>query len=162
MHSEDELAFVLGHEIEHVDHYHAVERLQIEAQLHKLDLEVLADLAGIPLALWQAGYTKDQEFEADSEGLLLVASPVIRRAAPSTCSPALSNSIANIVIHADTPTGEFSQLAIEGLMGYFRSHPRPPQRLARVEALIIRNTFRQTSRSHRCKQGTAIYPRYQP
>lgn len=33
LNSEDELAFVLGHEIEHVDHYHAVERVQVEAKL---------------------------------------------------------------------------------------------------------------------------------
>jgi predicted Zn-dependent protease len=73
MRSEDELAFVLGHEIEHIDHYHSVERVQVEAQLHKLNLDVVAEIAGIPLTLWQAGYTKDQEFEADREGLLLAA-----------------------------------------------------------------------------------------
>ena len=44
MTSEDELAFVLGHELEHIDHYHAVERVQIEAQLKNLDLDVVAAL----------------------------------------------------------------------------------------------------------------------
>ena len=31
MDSEDELAAVLGHEIEHIDHYHCAERVQTEA-----------------------------------------------------------------------------------------------------------------------------------
>jgi len=39
MKSEDELAFVLGHEIEHVDHYHAAEQVQMEARLGHLDLQ---------------------------------------------------------------------------------------------------------------------------
>lgn len=136
MHSEDELAFVLGHEIEHVDHYHAVERVQIEAQLHKLHLEVLSELAGIPLALWQAGYTKDQEFEADSEGLLL--------AAASGYSPQgaldLMNTFLRLdreyVAHSQTPVDALGRLAVESLAGYFRSHPLSSERLANAEKLI--------------------------
>jgi Zn-dependent protease with chaperone function len=57
-----------------IDHYHAVERVQIEAQLHKVSLDAFAALAQIPLSLWQAGYSKEEEFEADREGLRLAAS----------------------------------------------------------------------------------------
>lgn len=136
MYSEDELAFVLGHEIEHIDHYHAVERIQVEAQLHKLNLDALADLAGIPLSLWQAGYTKDEEFEADREGLLL--------AAAAGYSPRGAVDLLNTFIHLDgeyvahsqTPVDALSRLAIESLAGYFRSHPMSSERLARVEKLI--------------------------
>ena len=35
MTTEDRLAAVLGHEIEHVDHYHCAERVQIEATLRR-------------------------------------------------------------------------------------------------------------------------------
>src|SRR5205807_427998 len=38
MDSEDQLANVLGHEIEHVDHYHCVEKAQIETRLRDLPL----------------------------------------------------------------------------------------------------------------------------
>jgi len=137
MTSEDELAFVVAHEIEHIDHYHAVERVQIEAQLHKVSLDAFAALAKIPLSLWQAGYSKDEEFEADREGLLLAASAgYVPRGAIDLLTRFVQLDRA-YVIHADTPTGEFSQLAIEGLMGYFRSHPPASERLARVEALIV-------------------------
>jgi predicted Zn-dependent protease len=74
--SEDELAFVLGHELEHIDHYHAAERVQIEAKLKSMNLEIVAEIAQIPMSLWQAGYSKDQEFEADREGLRIAAAPV--------------------------------------------------------------------------------------
>ena len=44
MHSEDELASVLGHELEHIDHYHCAARAQIEARLRHLPLGELASL----------------------------------------------------------------------------------------------------------------------
>lgn len=136
MRSEDELAFVLGHEIEHIDHYHAVERVQIEAQLHKLNLDVVAELAKIPLTLWQVGYTKDQEFEADREGLLL--------AAESGFSPQgaidLMNTFARLdreyIAQSQTPVDALGRLAVDSLSGYFRSHPLTAERLAQVERLI--------------------------
>jgi predicted Zn-dependent protease len=136
IHSEDELAFVLGHEIEHVDHYHSIERVQIEAQLHKLNLDVVAELAEMPLTLWQVGYTKDQEFEADREGLLL--------AAESGFSPQgaidLMNTFARLdreyIAQSQTPVDALGHLAIESLSGYFRSHPLTSERLAQVDKLI--------------------------
>ena len=136
MTTEDELAFVLGHEIEHIDHYHAAERVQIESRLHNLNLDLVAAIAEIPLALWQAGYTKDEELEADREGL--------RIATASGYSPQGATLLLNLllklhreyVIHAETPTGELGQVAIEGLEGYFRSHPETSERLAQVTQVI--------------------------
>lgn len=136
MHSEDELVFVLGHEIEHIDHFHSVERVQVEARMRKIDLGVLGELAQIPVGLWQAGYSKDEEAEADREGL--------RLACVSGYSPRgaidLLNRFATLreeyVVHAKTPAGELSQLAISGLEGYFRSHPLPSERLAQAQAVI--------------------------
>ena len=69
MTSEDQLASVLGHEIEHIDHYHCAERVQMEARLRNLKLEVVGALVQIPLSVWEAGYNKDEELEADREGM---------------------------------------------------------------------------------------------
>lgn len=137
MTTEDELAFVLGHEIEHIDHYHAVERVQIEAQLHKLNLDEFAAVAQLPLSLWQAGYSKDEEFEADREGLRIA---VAASYSPQGALDLLQRFVhldREYVIHAETPTGELSQLACDGLMGYFRSHPLPSERLAQANDLIL-------------------------
>ena len=136
MMSEDELAFVLGHEIEHIDHYHAVERVQVEAKLKNLDLDVLADLAEFPISLWQTGYSKDEEFEADREGLRIsVAAGYSARGAIDQLQR-WTKLRDEYGIHAETPTDELSELAIQGLAGYFRTHPEPSERLAQVQAVI--------------------------
>lgn len=162
MKSEDELAFVLAHEIEHIDHYHAVERVQIEAQLHNVSLDAFAAVAQIPLSLWQAGYSKDEEFEADREGLLLAASAGYSPRGAIDLLTRLVELDREYVIHADTPTGELSQLAIEGLMGYFRSHPLASERLARVKALIIEEHLSPNQPITPLQTGRQIYPKYQP
>ena len=109
MKSEDEIAFVLGHEIEHIDHFHSVELVQVEARLHKLNLGALGELAQIPIELSQAGYSKDEEAEPDREGL--------RLASVSGYSPRGALDLLNrfvqlhqeYVIHAKTLTDELSQ-----------------------------------------------------
>ncbi|MGP8269496.1 MAG: M48 family metalloprotease [Terracidiphilus sp.] len=139
MTSEDELAFVLGHELEHIDHYHAAERVQIEARLRNLNLDVVAAIAQIPMSLWQAGYSKEQEFEADREGLRL---SVVAGYSPQGAVKMLAR-LADLhreyVVHAGTPVGELSQVAIEGLTGYFRSHPLPSERIAQANEVIAQD-----------------------
>lgn len=136
MHSEDELAFVLGHEIEHVDHYHAAERVQIQAQLHHFDMDIVAALAEIPMSIWQEGYTKDEEFEADREGLRLAVTAGYSPQGAVKLLERWTQLHREYVIHAETPVDELSQVAIEGLNGYFRSHPLPAERLVQVRAVI--------------------------
>ncbi len=68
MDSEDELAAVLGHEIEHIDHYDCAERVQREQALRKIPLGVLIE---IPIEVFEAGYSKDQELQADRDGTRL-------------------------------------------------------------------------------------------
>src|SRR5258706_5272357 len=68
MDSEDELAAVLGHEVEHIDRYHCAERVQTESRLRGLPL---GELIALPVMIFQAGYSKEQELEADREGTRL-------------------------------------------------------------------------------------------
>ncbi len=136
MTSEDELAFVLGHEIEHVDHYHAVERVQMEAQLHHFDLDAISALAQIPMSIWQEGYTKDEELEADRESLRAVVAAGYSPQGAMKLLERWTRLHGEYVIHAETPVDELSELAISGLNGYFRSHPLPSERLAQVRKVI--------------------------
>ncbi|HEY2857224.1 MAG TPA: M48 family metalloprotease [Terracidiphilus sp.] len=136
MKSEDELAFVLGHEIEHVDHHHAVERVQVEAQLHKMDLDVVGEITQIPVSIWQAAYSKDEEFEADREGLRLSSAAGYSPRGAINALEELARLRREYVIHAADPTDELSQLAVEGLNGYFRSHPLPSERIAQAREVI--------------------------
>ena len=136
MRSEDEMAFVLGHEIEHVDHYHAVERVQVEARLHHWDLDAIGALAEIPMSLWQAGYSKDEEFEADREGLRIAAAAGYSPQGAVDQLQRWAKLEPEYSAQAGTPIDEVSQLVFEGLQGYFRSHPLPSERLAQVNAVI--------------------------
>ena len=142
MTTEDELASVLGHEIEHTDHYHCAERVQVEARLRNLKLGVIGALVQIPISVWEAGYNKDEELEADREGM--------RVAVLGGYSPygavALFEKFAKLhkeyIIHAQSPEEELSELAIQSLEGYFRSHPQSSERLAQANALIAQEGWR--------------------
>jgi predicted Zn-dependent protease len=135
--SEDELANVLGHEIEHIDHYHCAERVQVEAKLRNLKLGVIGALVQIPLSVWEAGYNKDEELEADREGMRLAALGGYSPYGAVTLFEKFAKLQQEYIIHAQSPEEELSELAIQSLEGYFRSHPQPSERLAQANALIV-------------------------
>jgi len=136
MTSEDELASVLGHEIEHIDHYHCAERVQVEAKLRNLKLGVIGALVQIPLSVWEAGYNKDEELEADREGMRLAVLGGYSPYGAVTLFERFAKLHKEYIIHAQSPEEELSELAIQSLEGYFRSHPQPSERLAQANALI--------------------------
>ncbi len=136
MMTEDELANVLGHEIEHIDHYHCVERVQLEAKLKNLNLDVLGTLLQIPLEFWEAGYHKDEEFEADREGMYLAVRSGYSPYGAVDTFERFAKLHAEFVIHAQSPEEELSELAIQSLTGYFRSHPLPSERIAQAKSII--------------------------
>jgi predicted Zn-dependent protease len=136
MMSEDELANVLAHEIEHIDHYHCVERVQLEAKLKNLNLDVLGALLQIPLDFWEAGYHKDEEFEADREGIFLAVRSGYSPYGAVDTFERFAKLHDEYAIHAQSPEEELSQLAIQSLNGYFRSHPLPSERLAQAKSIV--------------------------
>jgi beta-barrel assembly-enhancing protease len=133
MDSEDELAAVLGHEIEHIDHYHCAERLQQEQAIRKLPLAELLDL---PIAIFQAGYTKNQELEADREGTLLSMQAGYSANGAIRMFETYQRLYDEVHSRAKTPQDELSQVAIEALEGYFRSHPLPSERIRQVNKIV--------------------------
>jgi predicted Zn-dependent protease len=130
MDSEDQLAGVLGHEVEHIDHYHCAERVQLEARLRNLNLGVVGALLQIPVEVFQAGYTKDQELEADGEGTRLAA----RTGYAPEGAVRLFEKFAKLEREssrpAHTPQEEAARAALQTLQGYFRSHPPAEERIA--------------------------------
>ena len=136
MTSEDELASVLGHEIEHIDHYHCAERVQVEAKLRNLKLGAIGALMQIPLSVWEAGYNKDEELEADREGMRVAVLGGYSPYGAVTLFERFAKLHSEYIIHAQSPEEELSELAIQSLEGYFRSHPQPSERLAQANAVI--------------------------
>jgi predicted Zn-dependent protease len=139
--TEDELANVLAHEIEHIDHYHCVERVQIEAKLKNLNLDVVGALLQLPLDLWQAGYHKDEEMEADREGMFLAVESGYSPYGAVRTFEHFAKLRDEYVIHARSPEEEISELTLQSLQGYFRSHPLPSERLEQAQRLIAQQKW---------------------
>ncbi|HEV2233651.1 MAG TPA: M48 family metalloprotease, partial [Terriglobia bacterium] len=133
MDSEDQLANVLGHEIEHIDHYHCAERVQTEMVLRNLPL---GSLMGLPVEIFEAGYSKAQELEADREGTRLAV-----KAGYSPLGAVRMFQVFNQLYQqrdrkAQTPQEELSSIAQQTLEGYFRSHPIPSERIAQIQKMM--------------------------
>ena len=133
MQTEDELASVLGHEIEHIDNYHCVERYQIKARIHDLPL---AELLVLPVELFQAGYNKEQELEADRDGAYLAVMAGYSPQGAIHLFQRFQRLHREYAIKAESPDQELSQVAIAGIEGYFRSHPLPEERVNQLERII--------------------------
>jgi beta-barrel assembly-enhancing protease len=133
MDTEDELAGVLGHEVEHVDHYHCNERIALQARLRDIPL---GELIALPVELFQAGYSKDQEMEADRDGTALAVMAGYSARAEVRMFQTFERLDREYVQKAESPQEELSQVAIDTITGYFRSHPLPQERERQIEQLI--------------------------
>ncbi len=136
MESEDELASVLGHEVEHIDNYHCVERYQLKARAG-----VLGDLLSLPIELFQAGYSKEQELEADRDGVWLAVKAGYSAQGAVHMFETFDKLHREYVSKAESPDQELSRVAIEGIVGYFRSHPLPQERIQQIQQIIARNKW---------------------
>ncbi|MBI3670619.1 MAG: M48 family metalloprotease [Acidobacteria bacterium] len=134
--SEDELGAILGHEIAHVDQRHAIGRLQYEVKSRKLGLEGLYRISSLGVALFQAGYTKEQELEADRIGLAL---SVAAGYSPGGAVDAMQRlaKLREVSTHKPgSPIEEMADVPVQALQEYFRSHPPVAERIAAFEAEI--------------------------
>jgi predicted Zn-dependent protease len=137
MQSEDALAAVLGHEVEHVDLRHCVERVQTEQHLRNLG--PLGDLLSLPVELFIAGYSKDQELEADRDGTALAVEAGYSPLGIIQLFKEFGRLEKKAGDHSGTPANpadEATQLSMGTLQGYFASHPPSGQRTQQIEKLI--------------------------
>jgi beta-barrel assembly-enhancing protease len=135
MDSEDELAAVLGHEVEHADLGHCAERVQLEARLRSLHIGELAASAWIPYEVFAAGYSKEQELAADRDGTqLAVASGYSPMGAVRMFETFEQFEPQRAKAHS--PQQELSSVALQSLQEYFRDHPRSSERVAQVQQMI--------------------------
>ena len=140
--SEDELASILGHEIAHVDQRHAIGRLQYELQSRKLGLGGLYQLGSIGVKLFQAGYTKEQELEADREGLRLAVASGYSAGGAIDAMKRLERLSRPAGAPAVSPVEEMARVPVQALQEYFRSHPLPRERIAAFEVEIAENGWK--------------------
>jgi beta-barrel assembly-enhancing protease len=134
MDTEDELAGVLGHEVEHVDHYDCNERVALEERMRNIPL---GDLIRLPIALFEAGYSKEQEMEADRDGTALAVLAGYSPLGAVRMFKTFERLDREYVQKAESPQEELSQVAIQAIAGYFSSHPKPEDRVHQIQALIV-------------------------
>ena len=133
MTSEDQLAAVLGHEIEHVDLFHCQERIQIETHARKIPL---GGLLMLPVEIFQAGYSKDQELQADREGTILAVNATYSAQGAIEVFETLGRLYQRQQRRPKDPGDEMSRLAWQTLAEYFRSHPTPDERIRQIQDLM--------------------------
>jgi len=136
MDSEDQLAGVLGHELEHIDQYHCAERVQVEANARKWHLEDVGALAEIPIGLFQMGYSKKQELAADQEGTRLAVQAGYSPIGVIRLFEHFQRLEEEHARHPNDPADELTGLAWQTLSGYFDSHPLPSERIQQVRTMI--------------------------
>jgi predicted Zn-dependent protease len=136
MKTEDELASVLGHEVEHVDNYHCNERVSLRHL-------PFGELIALPVELFQAGYSKEQELEADRDGADLAVSAGYSPQGAIHLFQTFGRLHGQYVSKASRPDQELSQVALEGIIGYFRSHPLPVEREAQIRRIMTSQKWPQ-------------------
>lgn len=134
--TEDALASVLGHEVAHIDRRHAIERLQYELKARKLGLGAFYRLGSLPILLFQQGYSKEQELEADRVGLSLAVEAGYSPAGALAVMRKLAELQPQADKQADSPLQEAAAIPLQSLREYFRSHPPPHDRIAELEKEI--------------------------
>ncbi len=135
MDSEDELASILGHEIEHIDRYHAIDRLQVQSRLQHLGVFRL--ILSVPLELFQAGYSKEQELEADREGTRLGVESGYSATGALRMFDAFDRRFREArEEQAKSPQEEAARVVLATMEGYFRSHPATDDRVAQIHSLM--------------------------
>jgi len=144
MDTEDELAAVLGHEIEHIDHYHCAERIQVQAALRRAPL---GGLVALPVEIFVAGYSKNQELEADREGTKLAAAASYSPQGAIQMFEAFARLYPAKNVRAGTPQEELSDVARQTLEGYFRSHPSNSERIDQIRKMIAADQLPRWTRT---------------
>lgn len=149
--SEAELAFVLGHEIAHVDQRHAIEALAAQIALDRIGLGDVGAVADLPMQLVRRGYRKYQELEADIAGLHFATVAGYDPAAALSPLRRLDGLAPSRTTHgADDPLGEAAGAVVTGLGSYLDSHPVTRERIARLDQLIAgRRWWNRDARSYK-------------
>jgi len=103
--------------------------------------------------VFEAGYTKDQELEADREGTKLSVAAGYSASGAIHMFQTFDRLEKQYRTRASTPGQELSRVALETLQGYFRSHPLPEQRISQLQQMHLPN---------RPERALAVHPISKP
>jgi predicted Zn-dependent protease len=153
MDTEDELANVLGHEVEHIDRRHCAERVQLEMRVRKLPL---GEFVALPIELFEAGYSKAQELEADRRGTALAVWAGYSPLGAIRMLETYARLERDYSSPAKSPRQELSQVAQQSIRGYFRSHPPASERIDQIRRMITDNHWENLTSERPLKVADAF------
>ncbi|MBI5623650.1 MAG: M48 family metalloprotease [Elusimicrobia bacterium] len=126
------LAFVLGHEIGHVELGHCSDGIRTREWFRKAGLSYVGDAAGLLRVLAQLHFSEVQEIEADEFAVKLLKAA---RQDPAAALQAMD------LLELPQDAGarrDPADAAWEGLSDYWRTHPRGWERRSRLQRLVGR------------------------
>lgn len=138
--SEAEVAAILAHEISHVDLRHSIERFQYELLARRILPSDVAAISRLPYSLLTVAYSKQEEQEADINGVMIMAQAGYH---PKYVLVFGARSW-NAVEEARHPlpgaiTQELGAAIGEALKDYFQTHPSWPDRVRALASVLRRN-----------------------
>jgi Zn-dependent protease with chaperone function len=140
--SEAEVAAILAHEISHVDLRQCIERFQYELLIRRILPSDIAAISRLPYSLLTVAYGKQEEYEADIDGLMIMANAGYH----PKYALGIDSTYWNVVEeerHRKAPPGaitqEFGAAIGEALKDYFQTHPSWPDRVRALASVLQRN-----------------------
>jgi len=137
--SEAELAAIIGHEISHISLKHSIGQLQYELALRRIAGDDIAAIIGAAHGLVATTYDRDQETDADLNGILLATDAGYDPRAALGALRLLARFEAGDLEPQRTLAGEIVGGIAGTLDDLASSHPQALQRIADAEAMIARN-----------------------
>ena len=91
---------------------------------------------GLPIEVFAAGYSKNQELEADREGVRLAVGAGYSASGAIRMFETFERFYQESRARVKNPGQELTQTAIDTLDGYFRSHPLTSERVDQIQKMI--------------------------
>lgn len=125
--NDDELAWVIGHEITHIENRHALVRMRQEIARQKLHLPGVDELAKLAETMLRLGYSENMELEADRGGARLMILADYNANAAIQLIEYMEGQQDNKPASRN-PIDMGVRLSKEAIRGYFATHPNWQQR----------------------------------
>jgi len=106
------------------------------------------------MELWEVGYQKDEELEADREGIYLAVQSAYSPYGAVAMFERFGKLCDEYVVHAQSPGQEITQLAIQSFPATFVLIRSPPNGLPKPTISSLRNTGRRARSKSRSACNT--------
>jgi Zn-dependent protease with chaperone function len=138
---DSELAYVIGHEIGHIDLSHCADRAAYSIAAERIGGDLPAMLTAAVYQTVSSGYNKKQEFAADEYGVRIAQAAGFDPRSALTTLRAFLREEQNERTETGGPTspdqrGNEFEKALEQVKHHYGTHPPTTERIANVEAVL--------------------------